>query len=950
MQQHQQFIALALSLAVAFADEQPAADYPVLQNTTFHQYPQNNCACAPAPVCNCVPATQPTCQCTATPPSNCGCAVQAQADQCAPVCQTSCMNSCQHPQQCPETCSNTCKTACQPITQNACYSQCLMSCPPKILPACDAACQNNCITDDEYSRKLIHMMSYNTPGMLPTTTPAPPVTLPPVTLPPMQSQCNQCQSTCGQTCQQQIPVAAPVCQQQCQQICQPVCNPAPVTQPPPEIKVTVQESAVKGMNCQPNCESACNQQCVQLSQDKAVPTTPSFKRTFYADPGTIYDCRNISCVCTFLEGTFKSNKCMLTNGKLFSKALRKEYRTLSDNERNRFHAAMWTIKRSGVFDDLVRIHSRFASSSGAHSGPAFLPWHREYLKRVELALRFVDPSVAIPYWDSALDSHLPSPKDSVFWSEELFGGATPGEVKDGAFKGWMLENGTRVIRRNVGHQAAPMLENHVEAAINTSSVEGILAYTASGKGCPVSKSWNALEYTHGNPHIFVGEDMVLTSSSANDPVFFLHHSFIDLIWETWRLRKQTRNSRELDYPQNNTHCSSVAHFSSALMRPFDPLLNKDGLSNDYTDFFYSYTPRVTCSLTNHDCGSKYLFCDVSHGKPMCASKAAVGGNCTGFEKGEECCYKSVCRDAKCVLIAESTTIPANTSVLNKPTVVNITKTSTTTTKLLRLTTSTVPAGEEQCFNENECCGIWAESGHCEGNPSFMLSWCKASCDVCAPNYNITLECTDRYSSCSDLAHDCNSRGAWMKENCRKSCGFCNKTREQDCTASSTISPVTTTTSASSTERDAPSKIPSSFHSACMDFHFCCSVWAGQNLCTNDRFMPYMEQTCAASCDRCGESEFSALWNAAGCFDFHTLCEVWASSNLCESRKQFMWENCKRSCRMCVLANSNNRAAACRFERPTSQEESPQSLNAGRLFLQQFYRSIEKQLSSVCTNY
>ncbi|KIH63845.1 hypothetical protein ANCDUO_05848 [Ancylostoma duodenale] len=164
-------------------------------------------------------------------------------------------------------------------------------------------------------------------------------------------------------------------------------------------------------------------------------------------------------------------------------------------------------------------------------------------------------SRAIPYWDSALDSHLPSPKDSVFWSEELFGGATPGEVKDGAFKGWMLENGTRVIRRNVGHQAAPMLENHVEAAINTSSVEGILAYTASGKpNCQLFR--DALYQNRG----------MLSSTRMAIHTFLL----------------ATRNSRELDYPQNNTHCSSVAHFSSALMRPFDPLLNKDGLSNDYT--------------------------------------------------------------------------------------------------------------------------------------------------------------------------------------------------------------------------------------------------------------------------------------------------------------------------------------------------------------------------------
>lgn len=47
----------------------------------------------------------------------------------------------------------------------------------------------------------------------------------------------------------------------------------------------------------------------------------------------------------------------------------------------RFHAAMWEIKRSGEYNRISRVHSRFDLSPGAHSGPAFLPWHREFIKR-----------------------------------------------------------------------------------------------------------------------------------------------------------------------------------------------------------------------------------------------------------------------------------------------------------------------------------------------------------------------------------------------------------------------------------------------------------------------------------------------------------------------------------------------------------------------------------------
>lgn len=33
-------------------------------------------------------------------------------------------------------------------------------------------------------------------------------------------------------------------------------------------------------------------------------------------------------------------------------------------------------------------------------------------------------------------------------------------------------------------------------------------------------------------------------TSANDPIFFMHHSFVDFIWELWRQTRQPRYVRE----------------------------------------------------------------------------------------------------------------------------------------------------------------------------------------------------------------------------------------------------------------------------------------------------------------------------------------------------------------------------------------------------------------------
>lgn len=65
--------------------------------------------------------------------------------------------------------------------------------------------------------------------------------------------------------------------------------------------------------------------------------------------------------------------------------LRKEYRTLTDEERSRFHNAVNAMKTTTIDDvseyDIVVLYHRIATAPGAHGGAAFYPWHREYLLR-----------------------------------------------------------------------------------------------------------------------------------------------------------------------------------------------------------------------------------------------------------------------------------------------------------------------------------------------------------------------------------------------------------------------------------------------------------------------------------------------------------------------------------------------------------------------------------------
>uniref|UniRef100_A0A914X740 Tyrosinase copper-binding domain-containing protein n=1 Tax=Plectus sambesii TaxID=2011161 RepID=A0A914X740_9BILA len=365
-----------------------------------------------------------------------------------------------------------------------------------------------------------------------------------------------------------------------------------------------------------------------------------------------YNCKDLNCLCPYYNGSViaQDGSCILENGKKLQRVTRKEYRRMSDEERSRFHAAMNQLKQSGEFDVIAAWHLNLPH--GAHGGPAFALWHREYSKRFEIALRLLDPEVSLPYWDPVLDQNLPDSRDSILWSPLFFGETDSSNfVVTGPFANWTTSDGYPAVRRELGRikQSTLFTEEQVESVYKQTSLErGVFAYVAPHKGCIVEQpDISTLEYLHGNPHIWVGGHMGNPFTSANDPLFFVYHGFTDLLWENWRQMHQTREQRENDFVADIIECSPPQHFRLADMKPFDGMRNIDGLSNAYTDNLYQYEQRPTCSRTQPDCGSIYLFCDTAHGAPRCLSKMREGGKCDGLGR-PDVCFDGVCQNGRCM--------------------------------------------------------------------------------------------------------------------------------------------------------------------------------------------------------------------------------------------------------------------------------------------------------------
>lgn len=176
---------------------------------------------------------------------------------------------------------------------------------------------------------------------------------------------------------------------------------------------------------------------------------------------------------------------------------RKDYRDLTRAERDRFVSALKYLKDKGVIDSFATLHDN--NFGTAHGGSTFLPWHREFLRRFEDELRLYDSRITIPFWDWRDDRST----DSLLWSTEFLGQ-------------FDAEWG---LGRNLGTGSLP----------DGDAVTAVLAAT------PFSNFRAELEGPlHGPPHIWVG-GVMSGVASPGDPVFYLHHCFVDMLWAQWQL-------------------------------------------------------------------------------------------------------------------------------------------------------------------------------------------------------------------------------------------------------------------------------------------------------------------------------------------------------------------------------------------------------------------------------
>ena len=261
--------------------------------------------------------------------------------------------------------------------------------------------------------------------------------------------------------------------------------------------------------------------------------------------------------------------------------IRKDQFDLTAAERQAFTDAVWELKNTitynginplrprNIYDEFTEVHREAVAA--AHRVPEFLPWHRKFMWDFETELLAAHERIqsctantpqpectpsatfltGIPYWDWTVDQG----ESQAPWTNDFMGG--DGRENDfvvdtgpfGEASGWAVwdptgVNGGPEIRRAFGSRmnGNGMFPN-LPTAANVANALTISSYdvapfnqTSAGASSfrNTLEGWAPTPSLHNLTHVWVDGTMFEGAISPSDPVFYLHHAYVDKVYSEWQ--------------------------------------------------------------------------------------------------------------------------------------------------------------------------------------------------------------------------------------------------------------------------------------------------------------------------------------------------------------------------------------------------------------------------------
>jgi hypothetical protein len=200
---------------------------------------------------------------------------------------------------------------------------------------------------------------------------------------------------------------------------------------------------------------------------------------------------------------------------------RQEVRDMSTADWESFVAAFKEMNQDGSLAKFVNWHK--LAWTMFHLTSKFLPFHRAYILEFEREL-IARGAAYLPYWNSTIDSQ--DPPSSPLLTAEYFGANDGMYIIDGPFAreapmSYKAAVGGGPIVRNYGNETGAF---YAQSLIDSPHIMRF-------KFSDFSKR---LEYgPHAIVHSIIGGKggQLTTNTSPEDPLFWIHHCFMDLLWD-----------------------------------------------------------------------------------------------------------------------------------------------------------------------------------------------------------------------------------------------------------------------------------------------------------------------------------------------------------------------------------------------------------------------------------
>ena len=272
----------------------------------------------------------------------------------------------------------------------------------------------------------------------------------------------------------------------------------------------------------------------------------------------------------------------------------------------------YTTNRNTVLPDKTKM----PFMDFGHRGQGFPTWHRLYLLAWERALQDLsgDENYTIPFWDWTASEKC------EICSDKLLGNVSSnGDVVGKYFAEWTTicyPGGTNVtddtklcdpsvstgkLKRSPGqnkqfngfHPAVFPTKKEVEFVLgfetfdlppfsreSSCSFRNLLeGYANTTSGYRLAPGFSTV---HNIVHIALGGAMGTVEASSNDPIFLLHHCFVDRIFEKW-LRKFQKDASALSATE-----APIGHNRGDVIVPMFPVYTHEELFSESFSFGYDF--------------------------------------------------------------------------------------------------------------------------------------------------------------------------------------------------------------------------------------------------------------------------------------------------------------------------------------------------------------------------